>query len=684
MGRRGPDGFGYHQGVEELAEGTIFAGEYRVVRRLATGGMGVVYVAEQLSTGRQRALKLMHVGMAGSPELREKFTLEARVGARIASEHVVEVVGAGVDVASGAPWLAMELLVGEDLLATVEQHGAFTLPEAAAILGQVCHALGAAHAAGVVHRDLKPENVFLARSKRAQEAYTVKVLDFGIAKVLEEARANTGAIGSPLWMAPEQAERDAPITPATDVWALGLLAFHMCTGRCFWLAAKGGELAVRGFLRELVLDPIPSASARAAELGSDAVIAPELDAWFARTVARDPSQRYGDAAEAYAALCTLCGFALPPAHAESKRPSLSDGRSRSDLGSIPTSASVASVSAASAFPASDPPPRPRAPEPPEPAGPPGSSLDPGAVLPVSGLPSGRAALVALGLGVAALTGYLAWRGSGSADVAPVKGEGEGSGVLPYCPKGMVRVPASEATVGSDAGPREEQPAHPEHVGALCMDVTEVTAGEYRKCVRQKGCRGGHAEVDWPGITREEREAWSPFCNEGREGTLEHPMNCVSFEDAVAYCRWVDKRLPTEAQWEVVARGRDGRPYPWGHEPPSPARVNACDDGCARVARGALETVAARLAGDDRWESTSPTGAFPAGVGPFGTFDMAGNVAEWVDAPFCNYGEQACGTADRVVRGGSWMTSSPAGLRATSRAKASPATRLPDVGFRCVK
>jgi len=229
--------------------------------------MGAVYVAEQIATGRQRALKLMHPGLVSSRELREKFTLEARVGARIASEHVVE-VAAGVEPTSGSPWLAMELLTGEALSHALKRSGAFTVDETAIVLAQVCHALGAAHTAGIVHRDLKPENVFLAESRRASESYTVKVLDFGIAKVLEAARgSNTRAIGSPLWMAPEQTERNAEISPATDVWALGLVMFTLLTGKSFWLAADQQEMALSAFLRELVLDEIPKASVRAAALG---------------------------------------------------------------------------------------------------------------------------------------------------------------------------------------------------------------------------------------------------------------------------------------------------------------------------------------------------------------------------------------------------------------------------------
>jgi formylglycine-generating enzyme required for sulfatase activity len=162
------------------------------------------------------------------------------------------------------------------------------------------------------------------------------------------------------------------------------------------------------------------------------------------------------------------------------------------------------------------------------------------------------------------------------------------------------------------------------------------------------------------------------------------MNCVSFDDAAAFCRWADKKLPSEDQWEYAARGTDNRAYPWGHEPPSPKRVNGCDEGCAKGVRRQSDTIARRLEGDDRYESTSPTGAFPEGVSAFGSFDMAGNVAEWVDAPYCNYGQNTCGTAARVIRGGSWTSELEADLRTTARFKASPTARQPDVGFRCAK
>ena len=109
--------------VSSLQPGTVFAGDYRVMHLLSEGGMGAVYVAEQLSTGKQRALKLMLPQLVADPRLRTRFEQEARIGSKIDSEHVIEVVAAGIDHVTGAPWLAMELLRGEDLTAYMHRHG---------------------------------------------------------------------------------------------------------------------------------------------------------------------------------------------------------------------------------------------------------------------------------------------------------------------------------------------------------------------------------------------------------------------------------------------------------------------------------------------------------------------------------------------------------------------------------
>jgi serine/threonine protein kinase len=240
-----------------LQPSVVFAGDFRVLRPLGQGGMGAIYVVEQVSTGKQRALKLMLPQLVADAALRKRFEQEARVGALIESEHVVEVVGAGVDAATHTPWIAMELLVGDDLSQVVAQRGALGVPEVRLIFEQLCHAVGAAHRAGVVHRDLKPENIFLTRSRRAGGEFTVKVLDFGIAKIVADAKTSrTAPVGSPMWMAPEQTDR-SKVTPASDVWALGLVAFHLLSGRYFWTAANDEDTTVTQLLREILFEPIP-------------------------------------------------------------------------------------------------------------------------------------------------------------------------------------------------------------------------------------------------------------------------------------------------------------------------------------------------------------------------------------------------------------------------------------------
>ncbi|WP_437627172.1 serine/threonine protein kinase [Sorangium sp. So ce1151] len=289
-----------------LSPGTVLGGDFRIVRALSQGGMGAVLVAEQISTGKPRAVKLMHAQLAQDPRFRERFEQEARVGARIESDHVVEVVAAGVEPATQTPWLAMELLEGSDLAAMVAQRGPLPPDEVRELTGQLCHALAAAHRAGVVHRDLKPENIFIARPRQQNVRFKVKVLDFGVAKVVAETLATslvTSSVGTPLWMAPEQTELATQVTPASDVWALGLLVYYLLTARLYWVEPSRGQSAsVMSLLREVLFGPLDPPSARAALQGCAHLIPPGFDAWFARCVARDARARFADAGQAMAAL----------------------------------------------------------------------------------------------------------------------------------------------------------------------------------------------------------------------------------------------------------------------------------------------------------------------------------------------------------------------------------------------
>ncbi|MBI5517913.1 MAG: protein kinase [Deltaproteobacteria bacterium] len=295
--------------VLRLQPGTIVGGDYRLKEQLARGGMGAVYRAEQLSTEVDRALKVMHPELLDNAKARDRFKAEARISAKIQSDHVVSVLGAGIDEKLQCPWIAMELIQGPDLAVWLKAHDPVPREDAWELFRQLCHGLAAAHRIGVVHRDLKPQNVLIAPALRADVPFTVKVLDFGIAKLVEDNHSETtAAVGSPLWMAPEQAQRGQLGIPV-DLWALGLLTFRLVTGKHFWRTGNLGAVPIKDVLLELLVEPIPTASARSEELKGRPP-PPGFDGWFARCVVRDPSQRFKNAQEALDAMTPILGKGL--------------------------------------------------------------------------------------------------------------------------------------------------------------------------------------------------------------------------------------------------------------------------------------------------------------------------------------------------------------------------------------
>ncbi|MDI1442941.1 serine/threonine protein kinase [Polyangium sp. 6x1] len=281
-----------------LPENTVFAGRYRLVRRIAAGGMGEVYEARHLETERPSALKVMLPHVAESPALRERFRLEARAAALVESAHVVEVLDAGVDEATESPFLVMELLRGEDLGRRKARLGPLPPEEVATWITQTARGLDALHAASIVHRDLKPSNLFVA--ERAGEAPRIKLLDLGVVKRVAETAGSTAAVGTPFYMAPEQL-RNGKVGPQVDVYALGMVAYSLLAGREYWAdEAKASENTLSFAL--VTLDgPKEPASTRAAKAG--VTLPAAFDAWFARATAKEAVDRFpsaGAAAEALA------------------------------------------------------------------------------------------------------------------------------------------------------------------------------------------------------------------------------------------------------------------------------------------------------------------------------------------------------------------------------------------------
>jgi serine/threonine-protein kinase len=290
-----------------LPEGAVFHGRYQIVRCLKAGGMGAVYECIHLTTRKRRALKVMLPEVIAARGMRERFELEARITAEIDSEHIVETFDAGVDEASGAPFLVMELLRGEDLDSMLRKHGPFAAAETTVLLSQVALALDRTHSAGIVHRDLKPQNIFL--TKRDDGSPRIKVLDFGIAKVVADgAMAQQTAVGTPLFMPPEQAAGDAKVGPTADLYALGHIAYALLVGTAYWMEEMQ-TLPLYGFLSRLLAGPNEPPTKRAARSG--VALPAGFDVWFARATARAPSERYESASTQVRALAQALATASP-------------------------------------------------------------------------------------------------------------------------------------------------------------------------------------------------------------------------------------------------------------------------------------------------------------------------------------------------------------------------------------
>ncbi|WP_437276693.1 cytochrome c peroxidase [Sorangium sp. So ce375] len=223
---------------------------YVILGLLGEGGMGAVYEARHLGTGRRVAVKVITSKLAQDEAVMARFEREARAAGAIDSEHIASVLDSGRDRATGLPFLVMELLNGEDVDQMLRRLGPLPPELAVCIVAQACMGLIKAHDARVLHRDIKPANLFLARRDGGE--YAVKLLDFGVAKIQDdsfeqqkELTATSNLIGSPIYMSPEQARNLRDVDGRTDVWSLGIVLFKMLAGRTPYRNSRGlGELIV--------------------------------------------------------------------------------------------------------------------------------------------------------------------------------------------------------------------------------------------------------------------------------------------------------------------------------------------------------------------------------------------------------------------------------------------------------
>jgi hypothetical protein len=284
--------------------GTTLAQTYRIQERIGVGGMGAVYEAVHTRLpARKFAIKVMHHELAHKGDLAVRFRREAEVAVLAAHPNVLEVVDID-ETSDGVPFIVSELLSGKDLGHHLDAVGRLALEPTVHIARQLCAALQAAHKVGVVHRDLKPDNVFLVGVSEENTRPTVKLLDFGIARITDASTANrtrTGIVmGTPAYMAPEQA-RGERVDHRCDVYAVGAILYRCLTGRPVYDDTDSAATLNAVLTREpdrprKVLPGLPE----------------RVELVIERAIARDPSERFQDMLELDAALGSLVG-AVPEA-----------------------------------------------------------------------------------------------------------------------------------------------------------------------------------------------------------------------------------------------------------------------------------------------------------------------------------------------------------------------------------
>ena len=302
----------------ELAAGVFVTPTLRLERALGAGGMGRVWIAEHTGLRTLVVVKFISEELAGNVEASQRFSREAGAASHVKGPHVVHMIDYGV-AREGTPYIAMELLEGYDLGRRLEMTPVMPPREVATIVSHAAKALRRAHERGVVHRDIKPDNIFLSDGGGG-EAF-VKVLDFGVAKAVDDHRLDSTKsgtmLGTPLYMSPEQVIGAKDIDHRTDLWSLGVVAFEALTGRRPFEATTIGAISVA-----ICSGPIQ----RPTEVNP--ALSTEIDAWFARACARDLGQRFASAQELSAALERAVGAGTPIQLYQEEEPAFDDEATR--------------------------------------------------------------------------------------------------------------------------------------------------------------------------------------------------------------------------------------------------------------------------------------------------------------------------------------------------------------------
>ncbi len=643
--------------IKEVFKGRgadLTLGPYVFLDLLGEGGMGRVYKARHTRLGRDEAVKVIRKEKLAHPAAEGRFYAEIQAVSKMDHPNVVAAYDAGQ--VGDTHYYAMELIDGTDLTRVVRERGALPVPEACEYVRQAALGLHHAHEMGLVHRDVKPSNLIVTRNGRQ-----VKVVDLGLARVEqsnEDAHRITQegfVIGTPDFLAPEQARDPGGVDIRADVYALGATLYYLLTAKVPYDGASPTEKLLKHCTE-------PPPELLAARPDAPPPLA-DLLRWFMAKRADDRPQTPAVMAAALQPFCPRPvpgsgGYAPVPQHRPPAWPA------------HPAAAPVL-LPVPLPLPGDDPAPSSQLFKLPPDAGPgPSRRL----------VEARRKSLVGpVGFGLAGLLvvgvfGYAAYRvfHKGEPPVEPAVTAGVGLK--------LVRIDGGTFRMGSDpdAGPPNERPAHEVTVrGPFYMAATEVTQRQFQSVMET-----------------------NPSAMRGKEA-LDRPVETVSWDAAADFCRKLtDKergekyfrdgwayRLPTEAEWEYACRAGTTTPFAFGDK--------------LQVGKQAVFKFPGpdEPEGDNPWRGGADRPAPPAGpdragkadANPWGLHDMPGNVAEWCgdwyDRPYPGDGPRDNPTGPpsgdrRVVRGGSWE-SPMADCRSAFRAGLVPSAKSPTVGFRVV-
>lgn len=635
--------------------------QYRVLRQLGEGGMGVVYEAFREDIGQRVAIKILAARLVSDRLHVERFLREARALSAIDDPGIAAVHDFG-QLPDGLPFLIMEYVEGETLRSRLDRdpdRSSWSLPQVLDIVWQMANTLCTAHEKGIIHRDLKPDNVILKPQTRTMQGDRVKILDFGIARFLDvpDLTPITGpktAIGTPRYMSPEQCQPGMQVDALTDVYSLGVIFYEMLCGSAPF---SGPEVLIH----KLFVDARPP-------IELNPTIPAEVNGLVCRMLSRPAALRpsMSEVAESIQAL----ELTAPVSLVSGRRPVVS-------MASSPTNT--------------------------------GTSERPADGNSSPGRPGKRFGIRLALLCVMSMTilGFL-FQLARSGFILPLARS-------LWAPSGMVLIPEGVFKMGSEPSDLQttldwakrsgcedckeelymrEFPPHQQQVSSFYLDKTEVTNEQYAAWLDRQANLQRQGTFVWRGSTYlldlKDGIGYAGIqFNENhyvaRRGLEKRPVAQVTWDGALSYCQAQGKRLPTEAEWEYAAGGKEGTRFPWGEDPPS----------CDWAVFGRINKQPCHHLGD----STADVGTSAKDRSPLGVFDLGGNVAEWVMDRFVDRYPQCAGPCPdlgdrdtespsggpdiRVMRGGAWYRGAES-TRSAGRGMRDRRLPIGDLGFRCAK